>query len=278
MLLLGILGHPVAHSKSPAMHGAAAAALGIDAVYLRFDVKPALLGDAVRGVRALSIDGVNVTVPHKQAVMAFLDRIDEDARLIGAVNTIRREGDLLVGSNTDAPGLVRSLREAGLSLEGCEVTVLGAGGAARAAVVGLAHAGATAVRVVARRLAQAEELVSDVSGFLACAVSAHDESALAGLFGRTNLLVQSTSATLAGSPEAEAFAARLPMDTLPSDAAVVDLVYDPLETSVLRRARERGLVTVDGLGMLLHQGAIAFETWTGRTPPVAIMRAALART
>lgn len=276
MRILGIIGHPVAHSKSPAMHSAAAAALGLEAVYLRFDVAPERVGDAVRGIRALSIDGVNVTVPHKEAVMPFLDAIDEDARRIGAVNTIRRDGDRLVGFNTDAPGLVRSLEEAGVPLDGARVTVLGAGGAARAAVVGLARAGARSVHVVARRPEQARALVAGVGDGLAATVGAHGESELASLLRETTLLVQSTSATLAGAPDAEGFAARLPLDAMPASAAVIDLVYKPLETTVLRRARERGLRTVDGLGMLLHQGAIAFEIWTGEKPPVEVMRAALA--
>lgn len=278
MLVLGILGHPVAHSKSPAMHGAAARALGIDAVYHRFDVLPELLGDAVRGVRALGLAGVNVTVPHKEAVMPFLDRIDDDARLIGAVNTIVREGTTLVGGNTDAPGLVRSLEEAAVPLEGAVVTVLGAGGAARAAVVGLARAGARKVSVLARRREQAEALVHDVDGVLGASVVAGDFGMLGAAFAETSLVVQSTSATLHGAADsagADAFAAGLPLASLPADATVIDLVYKPLETTVLRAARERGLRTVDGLGMLLHQGAIAFQRWTGREPPIDVMRAAL---
>lgn len=278
MLVLGILGHPVAHSKSPAMHGAAARALGIDAVYHRFDVLPEFVGDAVRGVRALGLAGVNVTVPHKEAVMPFLDRIDDDARLIGAVNTIVREGTTLVGANTDAPGLVRSLEEASVPLDGAVVTVIGAGGAARAAVVGLARAGAREVNVLARRAEQADTLVRDVQGALSARVVAGDFGALEAAFAGTTLVVQSTSATLHGAADsagAEAFAASLPLGSLPAHATVIDLVYKPLETTVLRAARERGLRTVDGLGMLLHQGAIAFHRWTGREPPIDVMRAAL---
>lgn len=276
MLVLGIIGHPVAHSKSPAMHSAAAKALDIEAVYLRFDVAPELVGDAVRGIRALSIDGVNVTVPHKQAVMPFLDEISPYAAMIGAVNTIVRNGDRLVGHNTDGPGLFQSLVEAEVSPVGAHVTVLGAGGAARAAVVGLAS-GAKAVSVVARRPEQARALVDDLARhFPAVPITAHAETELETLFRSTTLLVQSTSATLEGSPTAESFAERLPLHALPASAAVVDLVYKPLETSVLRRARERGLRTVDGLGMLLHQGAIAFELWTHQAPPIDVMRAALA--
>ena len=275
MLVLGILGYPVSHTKSPAMHNAAARELGLDATYVPFAVKPEHVGDAVRGVRALGIHGVNVTVPHKQAVMPFLDDVHAHARAIGAVNTIVREGDRLIGHNTDAPGLVRSLEEAGVALEGSVVTILGAGGAARAAVVGLAHAGAKAVHVVARRQEQARELVDSVAAALPCEAHAHGTDAQTSLFGSTTLLVQSTSATLAGSEQAEPFAKSLPLAALPGDAVICDLVYKPLETTVLRDAKARGLRTVDGLGMLLHQGAIAFELWTGRKAPVEVMRRAL---
>jgi len=275
MFQLGILGHPVAHSKSPAMHEAAGRALGIHVAYARFDVAPELVGDAIRGVRALSIDGVNVTVPHKHAVIPFLDSIDDNARLIGAVNTIRRDGTHLRGSNTDAPGLVRSLEEAGVPLAGAKVTVLGAGGAARAAIVGVARAGAASVSIVARRIEASVALATELSQGLACPITANREDSLRSVLNETTLLVQSTSATLEGSADAEDFAARLPLEVMPNGAAVVDLVYKPLETTVLAKARARGLHCVDGLGMLLHQGAIAFETFTGKKAPVEVMRHAL---
>lgn len=275
MIQLGIVGHPVAHSKSPAMHEAAGRAIGLPVAYARFDVLPELVGDAVRGVRALGIAGVNVTVPHKQAVMPFLDAIDDDAKLIGAVNTIVRSGSVLRGHNTDAPGLVRSLEEASIPLHGAQVTVLGAGGAARAAIVGLARAGAASVSVVARRVDAAKALATELARDLPCPVVAVDASAIASALRTTTLLVQSTSATLDGSADAAAFAAALPLEAMPAGAAVVDLVYKPLETTVLAKARAAGLVCVDGLGMLLHQGAIAFELFTGEKPPVEVMRSAL---
>src|SRR5690349_15800431 len=134
MIVLGILGYPVSHSKSPAMHNAAARALGLEATYVPFPVAPEHLADAVRGMRALGIRGVNVTVPHKSSVIPFLDLVQPDARAIGAVNTIVNEGGTLVGHNTDAPGLVRSLEEGGVRIEGARVAILGAGGAARAAL------------------------------------------------------------------------------------------------------------------------------------------------
>lgn len=257
------------------MHTAAAHALGIDAVYARFKVAPEDVEAAVRGVRALGIHGANVTVPHKQAVMPFLDALTDEARAIGAVNTIVREGERLVGHNTDARGLVRSLEEAGVKLSGAVVTVLGAGGAARAAVVGLANAGAAKVHVLARRQEQASALVAELASHLTVPLFAHAMEDVTGVLRETTLLVQSTSATLAHGEGAQAFADALPMSAMPPGGAVVDLVYDPLETTVLAKARAQGLTVVSGLGMLLHQGAIAFSLWTGLEAPVDVMRAAL---
>lgn len=274
--VFGIVGFPVAHSRSPAMHGAAIAALGLDAVYVPFAVPPARLADAVRGISALGIAGVNVTVPHKRAIVPLLDRVTPDAAAIGAVNTVVRDGEALVGHNTDAPGLVRSLHEAAVETKGARVVVVGAGGAAHAAVVGLAQAGASEIAVAARRPDQAGALIASVAGVTGgTAVRAVTLDSVRDACARATLLVQSTSATLGDTPEARAFAASLPLDALPPDAAVVDLVYDPRETAVLARASSRGLRTVDGLGMLLHQGTLAFEIFTGEPAPVEAMRRAL---
>lgn len=273
--VLGILGWPVAHSRSPAMHNAAIASLGLDAVYVPFAVHPDSLADALKGVRALGVAGLNVTLPHKQAVMELLDEVDVDARAIGAVNTIVRDGERLVGFNTDAPGLVRSLEEGSVSLPGARVVIVGAGGAARAAVVGLARAGAERIVVASRRAEQSKELLGSLSGVLGCPSEAVTMDALADEFARTTLLVQATSATLQGSAHARAFADSLPMDALADGAVVTDLVYKPRVTTVLAAAAERGHRTVDGLGMLLHQGSIAFERWLGVAAPVDVMRGAL---
>jgi shikimate dehydrogenase len=273
----GILGWPVEHSASPRMQNAAFAEGGLDAVYVPFAVDPAALATAVQGLRALGVRGVNVTLPHKEAILPLLDEVDPDAHAIGAVNTVIRDGDRLMGLNTDGAGLVRSLEEAGVEVRGARVTVLGAGGAARAAVVGLARVGAGSLRVAARRPDRAKAMVDAIGSvpgharITPCPMDAE----LGDHFAHTDLLVQATSATLGAGPAAEELAAALPMDALPSGAAVVDLVYDPLETTVLRAARARGLRAVDGLGMLLHQGALAFEHWTGQPAPLAAMRAAL---
>jgi shikimate dehydrogenase len=272
---LGIFGFPVAHSKSPEMHQAAADALGIALEYDRFEVAPADLSAEVMRKHDEGIDGYNLTVPHKEAVMALLDGVAPLARAIGAVNTVVRTDDGYVGHNTDAPGFVRSLEEAGVRVDDARVVVLGAGGAARAAVVGLAEAGAAEIAVLARRPEQSEALVESLAKHVNCTIEAASLSEADWHFDSATLVVQATSATLESNPRANEFAAMLPIDSLPSDAAVVDMVYKPVRTAVLARSEERGLKVVNGLGMLLHQGAIAFEMWTGSAPPLDVMREAL---
>ncbi len=272
---LGILGWPVAHSKSPQMHESAARALGIKLRYERFEVAPDDLAGAVRRKHEEAIDGYNLTVPHKEAIMELLDEVAPAALAIGAVNTVVRVDGRYVGHNTDAPGLVRSLEDAGVQLSDARVVVLGAGGAARAAVVGLSNAGADEIAVLSRRPEQSEVLIQSLAAHVECTLEAAPLSEASWYFDTATLLVQATSATLGSNPGALEFAASLPIDALPAEAAVVDMVYEPLRTTVLARAEDHGLSIVDGIGMLLHQGAIAFEMWTGFEPPIDVMRAAL---
>jgi shikimate dehydrogenase len=264
------------------MHNAALRALGLPGVYVPLAVPPEQLPSALQALRALELCGANVTLPHKSAIVPLLDSVTDAARAVAAVNTVLVRGTQLVGDNTDAEGLTRSLAEAGVELSGLDALVLGAGGAARAAVYGLALAGARSVTVAARRLEAAEHLVADLrSACAGCELRALslDEAALAQAFATTGLLVQSTSATLASKSDqqatARAFADALPLAALPKSAVIVDLVYKPLETSVLARGKSQGLRTVDGLGMLLHQGALAFERFTGKPAPLEVMRSAL---
>lgn len=275
-----ILGYPVHHSQSPAMHNAAFRHLGLDSTYVACAVKPADLPAAIGGLRALGIAGANVTLPHKTAVLPLVDRLTPEAKAIGAVNTLCWEDGRLLGDNTDAAGLARALVEGGAPLTDARVTIIGAGGAARAAVVGLARAGAAAVTVVARRREAASALLHELGPALSdtgCELRDADMANLARDLRRTDVLVQATSATLGRGPEAEAFTATLPLPHLPAHAYVTDLVYKPLCTTVLQAAQRQGLRTVDGLGMLLHQGALAFERWTGQPGPMDVMRAALLR-
>ncbi|MFI5308480.1 MAG: shikimate dehydrogenase [Polyangiales bacterium] len=273
----GVMGWPVAHSRSPAIHNAAFAVLQVDAVYVPYAVPPERLGRAVEAARALGLSGWNVTLPHKSAIMPFLSVIEPAATAIGAVNTVLRDGERLIGANTDAEGLTRSLREAGVWLQGARAVVLGAGGAARATVVGLAAAGVAEIAVAARREEAAEGLVTELRAHCAQSVLTTSDLAtgLATACTGRSLLIQATSATLASAANAQAFADALPLRALAPGATVCDLVYKPRETALLGRARSLGLPVVDGLGMLLHQGALAFERWTGLPAPLGAMRSAL---
>jgi shikimate dehydrogenase len=270
-----VMGWPVAHSRSPAMHNAALAELGLDGVYLPLAVPPERLPDAVAAALELGVRGFNVTLPHKSAIIPLLAHVEPSARAIGAVNTVARDGGRFIGLNTDAGGLVRSLREAGVELAGATVVILGAGGAARAAVVGLAQAGAARITVAARRADQAQAMTLELAAHCAPAllVASDMGRALAEALITATLLVQATSATL--DERSPGFAERLPLQLMPAGASVCDLVYQPRDTSVLRRARSLGFRGVDGLGMLLHQGALAFEHWTGEPAPLSAMRRAL---
>jgi shikimate dehydrogenase len=252
-----VIGWPVDHSRSPALHNAAFAALGIDAVFVALPVQPARLPAALRGMAALGFLGASVTVPHKQACRDLCDRLDAAAEAIGAVNCVAFARDELVGHNTDAAGFVDALAaELGRGARGARAVLLGAGGAARAVAHGLASAGAAAVTVVARRAADW------------CPVRGWDE--LAGLAGGADLLIDCTSAALGGQP----YPAPVPLEALPGGAAVVSLMYGRPQP-LLEAARARGLAAMDGAAMLVHQGARAFTIWTGRPAPVDAMRAAM---
>lgn len=254
----GLVGWPITASRSPAMHRAAFAALGIDARYDLFPVAPGALPDAMRDFRARGVDGLNVTVPYKIDVLAHLDALDELAREVGAVNTIVRAPDgTLHGTNTDVHGLVAALAEERVEVRGRRAVVIGAGGAARAAIVALRTAGASRITVVARDVDRARELATRWA--LDC-VALSDVR-----FDDASIVVQATPATLV---------AALPLDRLPAHAVVVDLSYGG-DNALVASSRTRGLHAVDGLGMLLHQGALAFELWTGLRAPLDVMRSAV---
>jgi shikimate dehydrogenase len=275
--LLGVLGHPIAHSLSPRMHRSAIAALGADAAYLAIDVPPAELAATVHDLRRLGALGLNVTVPHKIAIVERLDAIDGEAAAIGAVNTIVREGERWIGTNTDARGLLRALEEAGFAVLGARVVVIGSGGAARAAAHGLAAAGAERVDLVARNVDRAWSVIASIEALRdrgARAVALSDRTSLVALFHRVDLVVQATSAPLSPS-EGAGLVGALPIEALPDTARVLDLVYRPRQTAVLAAAEARGLRTIDGVGVLVHQGALALERWLAVTAPVPVMRRAV---
>jgi len=265
--LTGVLGYPVRHSLSPAMHNAAFYALGLNWVYLAFEVAPDRLAQAIEGMRGLGIRGLNLTIPHKEAVIPLLDGLTDAARHIGAVNMLFWDGARLIGDNTDAEGFLRALHEAGVNPAGQTVLVLGAGGAARAVVYALRTQDCT-VWIANRSRERAEALAA---AFGCAGIVSLERDALAPCAAHADGVVNCTA--LGMEPHANTMPP-LPVEALPANAWVCDLVYRPLRTRLLQAAAARGLTTIDGLGMLVHQGALAFERWTGSPAPVDTMRAA----
>ena len=270
--LLGVIGYPVEHSSSPAMHNAALARTELDFAYLPFAVPPDRVAEVPVAMRTLGIRGLNVTVPHKVAVMEGLDEISEEARAIGAVNTIANQDGRLTGYNTDAEGVIASLRaDGGLdSLPGA-VALLGSGGAARAILYALLQAEEVEeVALLNRTVEKAEALAADLDPE---ARRVH-VGTLGGAraIGAAGLLINATSVGMHPRPDASP----LPDPSVLHDRlTVLDIVYKPRRTRLLAQAEEAGAGTVDGLGMLVHQGARAFEIWTGVAAPVEEMKQAL---
>jgi shikimate dehydrogenase len=262
-------------SFSPRIHNAAFAALGLNWCYVAFSVARDRLGEALRGLAALGVAGVNVTVPHKEAALAYLDDTTDDARGIGAVNTIQFAGRRLIGHNTDGAGVLDALRVDGqIAVEGARAVIIGAGGAARAAAFALTAAGAAAVVIANRNWDRAASLADAVRrAFPRRAVDAValDGGGLTTALREASLLIQATP--LGG--DAQRAISPVPPQGLHPDLFVMDMVYDPLETTLLRDARARGCRTLGGLPMLVYQGARAFEIWTDRPAPVEVMREAV---
>lgn len=259
MEVYGLVGDPVAHSASPPMHHGAFEATGRDATYVPFRVPADRLPAAIEGAAALGVSGLNVTVPHKQAVLDLVEPSTLAART-GAVNTIAFEADGPRGYNTDAAGATRALREdGGLELAGATVVVLGAGGAGRAVAHGCADAGAT-VHVANRTESRARELADGIEG-----ATAGPLGTVGAAIAEADALV---NATMVGMEED---ASPVPADALSADLVVLDAVYAPRRTRLLCEAAAAGARTVDGTRMLLYQGAAAFERWTGETAPVEAM-------
>ena len=259
-----VVGHPIAHSRSPLIHGHWLDVHGIAGSYERIDVTPADFADFVKNLAGSGYAGGNVTIPHKEAAHALADRLTPRAARIGAVNTLVVEADGRIrGDNTDAPGFVAHLDQS-LGADWPERTggsalVLGAGGAARAIVVGLAERGLRQIRVANR----SPERAVAVAALVPEIAEAASWSDIPGLLAETGLLVNTTALGMRGQPALD-----LDLAPLPARAAVADIVYAPLETPLLAAARARGLAAVDGLGMLLHQAVPGFEAWFGTRPAV----------
>lgn len=269
--VFGILGDPVAHSLSPVMQNEALRQAGIDGVYVPFRVRREDLQAALAGLRALGIKGVNVTIPHKEAVCALLDEVDPEARLIGAVNTIVHRDGRLTGHNTDGVGLLRALAEdLGFHPGRRRILILGAGGAARAALVALCRAGAEWVGVANRNPARAETLVGEIRpNFPGTTFASHgmEGEELNSSLGQADLVVNATSIGLKGE-EFPFF----PWAALSREAVIYDMVYARGGTPLVRTAGAKGFRAADGLGMLVAQGEAAFALWTGQPPPSGVMR------
>lgn len=273
--LVGLLGWPVSHSVSPTMHNAAFAERRMNWRYVPLPTPPDRVEDAVRGLRALGFRGANVTVPYKQAVMPILDRWTPSAEAIGAVNTIIvGEDGLLTGDNTDAGGFIADLRANGVDAQGQRVLMVGAGGSARAVVYGLAEAGASAITVLNRTVDRAQSLIETMTGYFPhvhFGVHSFPEGVIA-LAEEADLIVNCTS--LGMHPHVEGLPWDEDVEFLPSQT-VYDLIYNPASTRLLQLAAADGARPIGGLGMLIHQGAQAWERWTGEEAPVDVMRRAV---
>ena len=267
--MAAVIGRPVRHSLSPVIHNAAFRALDLDWAYLAFDVAPDGVAAALQGVRGLGIDGLNVTMPHKDAVVPLVDRLAPAAADLGAVNTVVNQAGELVGHNTDGDGFLDAVRrDEGFDPAGRRCLVVGAGGAARAVVRALSVAGAAEV-VVVNRSADRAVTAAAVGGATARVGTGQEADGC-------DLVVNATPLGMAGVSTLDGAPMPLPVDParLGAGQLVVDLVYEPPRTPFLDAARARGAVGANGLGMLIHQAAHAFRLWTGEEPPLEAMSAA----
>ena len=292
--IIGVIGSPINHSRSPQMHNAALSKAGLDFVYVPFHVSADAIDQAINGFKAINVIGINVTLPHKQSVIPYLTSISHEADLIGAVNTLSFLDDGIYGENTDAPGFLRAMNENNIPIPiGKDVVVLGAGGSARAIVVALALAGVNSITIVNRTIpkaiALAEELSKKISKQYVDIMSKDDVEKNKDVTFDTNItgmgfddkhlpeaivncamLVNTTSS---GMDESQPLL--INKEWLQSETIVYDIVYTPPITKLLKAAHEKGCSTIEGIGMLVHQGAIAFERWTGVEPCINTMKNAL---
>ncbi len=269
--LFGVIGCPVGHTLSPYMHNAAFSKIGINAIYLPFDVKPEDLKDFLKNLRSCRIEGLNVTIPLKEVVLKFLDYLSKEAKLIGAVNTIVVEGKSLKGYNTDAQGFLQALKkDLGFRPEGRRACIVGAGGAARAVCFALADAKINELwitDIVFRRAKVVSETVE--KNFPKCYITPFKLNRISEVLEGIDLLVNATPVGMKKTDPSI-----IEPKFLNKDIAVYDLVYN-IETRLVKAAKAKGLVAANGLGMLLYQGALSFELWIGRQAPIDTMRSAL---
>ena len=270
--IVGVFGYPIKHSASPAMHNVAFKALGLDYIYLPFEVRPQELGGAAQALISLNIVGVNVTIPHKETICPYLHGVSREAELIGAVNTIVVKADKLIGYNTDGQGFIASLREDGEGeVKGKTLLVLGAGGAARAVITQAALEGARKILVTDKIAEKAEKVAQTIEKNIpSSAARVISQEEIKSALREADFLI---NATPVGMNPYDPLV--INPDWLLPHLLVFDLVYNLGETRLMKAARERGCRVVGGLGMLAHQGAISFQLWTGRKAPLKVLRKAL---
>jgi len=269
MKVFGIIGDPIEHSLSPLMHNAAFEMMGVDYWYVPFKVRREDVGKAIEGMKALNMKGLNVTIPHKVAVIPFLDKLDPLAEKIGAVNTIVNENGVLTGYNTDATGFLQALLERRIEPRGKNTVILGAGGASRAVSLALAERGSD-LFILNRTWDKAKEHAGEILKALNQKVNALklDEANLAMVLDRADIMVNTTSVGMSPNIDETPVPAKL----LKPGLVVYDIVYNPIKTRLLREAEAAGAETISGVDMLLWQGALAVEKWTGLKEPIELMR------
>jgi len=273
--IYGIFGHPVVHSLSPLMHNSAFRSLGLDCVYVAFDVAPENLKSAAIAIRSMNIKGINVTIPHKQRIMDFLDQVSSDAEITGAVNTVKNEDGKLTGYNTDVGGFLRAIKEdLDFNPRGKAALIFGAGGAARAVLTAFCTNQIQKITVVNRTAEKARGLVSEFQGTFnnidinACSMS--DVKGFEDTIAEVDIVVNSTSLGMEGKGKID-----IPFQRIDKSAVVYDLVYKPHETGLIKDSKKAGLSAAGGIGMLLYQGAESFEIWTEMKAPVNEMKKVL---
>jgi shikimate dehydrogenase len=273
--LLGVIGEPIEHSLSPVMHNAAIAQMGVDYVYLPFPIKTADLGVAIAGFAAMGLQGFSVTIPHKQAIISLLSEVSAIAKLTGAVNTVWRTEQGWSGTNTDVEGFVAPLQALNRDWSQTTPVILGHGGAARAVVVGCTQLGCSEIHIVGRNVQKLSQFQQSwVNAPLPITLNVHRWEELPELLPQADLVVNSTPVGMYPNVEQSPLDAAA-MQLLRPSAIAYDLIYTPNPTQFLQQAKEQGAVAIDGLEMLVQQGAAALKIWVEQTPPVDIMRRSL---
>jgi shikimate dehydrogenase len=267
--ILCIIGHPISHTMSPLMHNIALNDLNLDYVYVAFDVTPKNLRHALNGIRALNIRGMNVTIPHKETILSYLDSIDPIAQKIGAVNTIKLEDGRIYGKNTDAEGFIRAIEDANIDISEMDVLLLGSGGAAKAVSYALIQK-ISKLTILNRTKPKATELANKLKKESEIPIFAKklEETTINDEIQNVDLVVNATPVGMYPSQQESILSSNM----LHQDLIVFDLIYNPLETKLIKDARKVGCKTINGLDMLISQGALAFEWWTDKKPNINLMK------